>query len=192
MENKTAYVLLGLLNHEPLTGYQIRKRIEISLGRFWDAGFGQIYPALQRLAEEGLVVCAAGSGEGRPGRKVYAITAEGREALKAWLAEPAVREYVRYEVLLKLFFGSLVPVERSIETIEAFRARYEGEPDRLERFAAELKAALPESPDHLYYLLTVRFGQRIYRAYLDWADEALAILRSQAAGTTPGQGSDRS
>jgi DNA-binding PadR family transcriptional regulator len=188
MENKTAYVLLGLLNHEPLTGYQMRKRIEISLGRFWDAGFGQIYPTLQHLAQEGLVSREAGGGEGRRERKVYAITARGREVLGAWLAEPAAREYVRYEVLLKLFFGSLVPVDRSIETLEAFRARYEGEPELMERFAAELRAALPQSPDHLYYLLTVLFGQHVYRAYLAWADEALALLRSQTAGITPGQG----
>lgn len=176
-ENNTAYAILGLLHHEPLSGYDIKKRVEVSIGRFWDLGYGQIYPTLKKLAAEGLVTLRTEKGDGRPDRKVYALTNRGREELRRWLAEPAAREYVRYEVLLKLFFGSLVEPERSARTIEEFRARYAGEVEVMEAFAAELRRILPQSPDHLYYLLTVLFGLKVHQAYLAWADEALALLR---------------
>ncbi|MGE5623568.1 MAG: PadR family transcriptional regulator, partial [Methanocella sp.] len=75
-----------------------------------------------------------------------------------------------------LFFGSLATPERNARTIEEFRARYAGEVEVLEAFAGELRQILAQSPDHLYYLLTVLFGLKVYGAYLDWADEALALL----------------
>lgn len=179
-ENKTAYAILGLLNHEPLSGYDIRKRIEGSIGLFWDAGYGQIYPALKRLADKGLVEGKAEKSGGRPDKKVYRITEKGRRKLENWLVEPTAKEYVRYEILLKLFFGSLVDTERNIETIREFRARYTELLGTLEEYELNLRRVLPESQDHLYYLSTVRFGLHIYRAYLDWADEALEMLGNKA------------
>ncbi|MGE5552515.1 MAG: PadR family transcriptional regulator [Betaproteobacteria bacterium] len=181
-ENKTAYAILGLLHHEPLSGYDIRKRIEGSLGYFWDAGFGQIYPTLKKLASEGLVTSRTEKGGVRPDRKVYAITEEGRQELRKWLEQPSAREYVRYEILLKLFFGSLVEPERNLATIREFRQRYAGSLKTLEEYARQLRRVLPESPDHLYHLLTVLFGLRVYRAYLDWADEASELLHRLEGG----------
>lgn len=183
-ENKTAYAILGLLNHEPLSGYDIRKRIDGSIGLFWDAGFGQIYPALKKLADKGLVEGKAEKSGGRPDKKIYRITEKGRKELEKWLVEPTAKEHVRYEILLKLFFGSLVDTERNIETIKEFRARYTGLLETLEGYERNLRLVLPKSQDHLYYLLTVRFGSHIYRAYLNWADEALEMLRNKA--TVPG------
>ncbi len=112
-DNKTIYAILGLLHHEPFSGYDIRKRIETSVGYFWDAGYGQIYPALRKMAAAGLVTSETEKNEGRPDRKVHALTEKGRLELHKWLEEPAAREYVRYEILLKLFFGSLVPAKRN-------------------------------------------------------------------------------
>lgn len=174
--NKTAYAILGLLQHEPLSGYDIRKRIEGSIGRFWDAGFGQIYPALRRLSDEGLVTSETQRHEGRPDKRVYSLTEKGRLELRKWLEEPAAKEYVRYEILLKLFFGGLVGAERNIPTIKEFRRRYEVALKDLDSFEQNLRRVLDESEDHLYYLLTVRFGQHVYRAYLQWADEAIELL----------------
>jgi hypothetical protein len=42
-----------------------------------------------------------------------------------------------------------------------------------------LQTLIPENKDHLYYYLTVLFGEKIYKAYLDWAKEALEILEDE-------------
>ncbi len=184
-DNKTVYAILGLLHHQPLSGYDIRKRIETSIGYFWDAGFGQIYPALRKMAAEGLVTSETEKNEGRPDKKVYALTEKGGQVLREWLEEPAAREYVRYEILLKLFFGSLVPVERNIETIEDFHGRYARELATLEEYGRDLQQVLAQDPDHLYYYLTLLFGRHVYRAYLAWADEAVGLLRDGTATARP-------
>jgi ABC-type antimicrobial peptide transport system permease subunit len=48
-ENKARFVILGLLAHEPMSGYDIKKRIEYSISNFYDISYGQIYPELARM-----------------------------------------------------------------------------------------------------------------------------------------------
>ncbi len=175
-ENKTIYAILGLLCHESLTGYNIKKKLAM-IQYFWDAGFGQIYPALKELETAGLVTMQSLPGERN--RKLYTITDLGRDQLKKWLRTPAAKENVRYEILLKLFFGSQVPSVESINNIVDFRNRNQVNLKTLEGFEQSLKDVLPESTDHLYYLLTVLFGKCIYQAYLKWADQAIEILKSK-------------
>ena len=187
-ENKTVYTILGLLNHEPLTGYDIKKKIEL-IRYFWDAGFGQIYPTLKELESNGFITLCVGAGLegnvtcGGRERKLYAITGLGRKKLTDWLAIPAAKENVRYEILLKLFFGGLNPPEVNINNIRQFQSRNQTNLNALEQFDGELRSIIHASPDHLYYWLTVLFGKYVYQAYLQWADEALKLLEnSKKAG----------
>jgi DNA-binding PadR family transcriptional regulator len=164
-----------------MSGYDMSKRIESSISQFWDVGFGQLYPTLKKLEAGGMIAGTEAHSPGRPDRRVYSITDLGRQLLRQWLEEPAAREYIRYEILLKLFFGCLVEPETNIATIEAFRARYADIAKRLEGYAKNLRQVQGESPDHLYFLLTVMFGEKLYKAYLDWAEEALDLLRPDSS-----------
>ena len=181
-ENKTVYVILGLLNHEDLTGYDIKKRIDQALSFFWEAGFGQIYPSLKLLEREGLVEKRTEKQENRPNRLIYSITARGRNELRKWLAIPVEKEHVRYEILLKIFFGGVLPVAESAKIIEEFRLRTVFNLEVLEKFKDNLSKVLGESPDHLYYLLTVLFGEKVFKAYLEWAEEAASLLKNPGGG----------
>lgn len=70
-----------------MSGYDIRHNLRMSLDSLWAASYGQIYPALHKLAEEGLirpVQEATGSRE----RIVYHLTDEGRQVFRDWLLEP--------------------------------------------------------------------------------------------------------
>ena len=53
-EKKIDCVILGLLSHEELTGYEIKKRMDTTLKYFWSASYGSIYPALNDLVNRGL------------------------------------------------------------------------------------------------------------------------------------------
>jgi DNA-binding PadR family transcriptional regulator len=179
-DNKTAYAILGLLSHEPMTGYDIKKRIESTIGFFWNAGFGQIYPALSMLEGREYVEKATEVEEKRPKRIVYSITGKGLDELKRWLGEPVEREDVKYEILLKLFFGKLSPVEKNLAVIEEFRSRNAVSLKTLQGFKQNLRQAMGDSEDHLYYYLTVLFGEKMHNAYLEWASEATALLQGQS------------
>ncbi|NLG83896.1 MAG: hypothetical protein GX493_04650 [Firmicutes bacterium] len=76
----------------------------------------------------------------------------------------------------KLSAKAALATEQNIRTIREFQRRYERALAVLGGYEAALRGVLDENEDHLFYLLTVRFGQRVYGAYLAWAEEALALL----------------
>ena len=91
---------------------------------FWAASYGQIYPELKRLEDQGLV---RGRQEptGERARTVYDLTAAGQAALEEWLASDAeLIDESRDEGMLKLFFSDVLPEQR-IENIRAMRALHE-------------------------------------------------------------------
>ncbi len=74
--------VLNLLSEQEMTGYQLMGAIEEKSQGLWKPGPGSVYPALQLLADEGLIALVGGDGEGK---KPYGIT----EAGTAYLAEHA-------------------------------------------------------------------------------------------------------
>lgn len=174
-EKKMDCVILGLLSHEELTGYEIKKRIDTSLRFFWGGSYGSIYPTLNALVERGLASKRAES-ENKRNKLIYTITDDGRNFLKKWLKTPVEKDELRYETLLKLFFGKEEGPEQAVSHIEAFRAKTEKELTQLSEFEKTLKNCLNEDDTHKYYLLTVEFGIKTYRAYLEWCEEAKKFL----------------
>lgn len=71
-------VIPGLLEHENLSGYDIKKRIDHSISFFWKGSCGSIYPALNAMEKEGLTVRANDrENETEREKSVYAITDAG-------------------------------------------------------------------------------------------------------------------
>ena len=167
---KMDYVLLGLLSHESMTGYEMKKRLDTTLRFFWGGSYGSIYPTLNRLETEGKVTKEDISSNGRE-KISYSITEYGKEILKQWLRKPVEKDELRYETLLKLFFGNENGFEGAKEHIERFEEKCRSELVVLNMFAENLKKYL-ENDTHKYYYLTVRFGINTYEAYLKWCKEA--------------------
>jgi DNA-binding PadR family transcriptional regulator len=176
-DQKTRFALLGMLTIQPMSGYDIRKNIEASVAHFWSESYGQIYPMLKGLAAEGLVTVKS-AGHGPRNRRVYAITADGRAALQRWLDEPAGREVVRNELLLKLFFARNAPQQASLRHLAAYRETQQAELHRFRTMERELAHEHRNHPDLPHWLITLRFGIRQSEAGVRWADEALAQLKN--------------
>src|SRR5437763_9646562 len=87
--NAVTPVVLGLLDHGPRSGYDIKAVVDRSTRFFWAASYGQIYPELRRLEHDGLIESES-APRGARERRVYRLTAAGREALTAWLLGPMV------------------------------------------------------------------------------------------------------
>ena len=103
-ERKIDMVILGLLSHEDMSGYDIKKKIDGSISFFWKGSFGNIYPALKDMENSGLIVKDAVSMSGRE-KVSYHITDKGTGTLRDWLRDEQAGNELRYETLLKLFFG---------------------------------------------------------------------------------------
>lgn len=78
--------------------------------------------------------------------------------------------------MLKLFFGNEGGTIQAISHIDAFREKIEGELPYLVSAADTLRNNIDADDTHKYYLLTVEFGIKAYRAYLEWCEEARKIL----------------
>ncbi|MFW6085087.1 MAG: PadR family transcriptional regulator, partial [Gemmatimonadota bacterium] len=163
----------------------IKQFVDDCISHFWSESYGQIYPTLGRLEDEGLIEGRAEAGERGREKRVYRITDAGRQELEAWLREPAEPANARYEHSLKLFFGynaepavSLAHIRRLRERTEAALAEYEESETRL----AERAAAEPDSPA-LHWLIVLRGGIRYSRTVLDWCDESEETLHASRAAT---------
>src|SRR5690554_8174020 len=71
----------------PMSGYDVRRNLDSSLGSIWAASYGQIYPTLHKLAAEGLIDTRE-QGVGDRERIVYSITEAGRTEFRSWLLDP--------------------------------------------------------------------------------------------------------
>ena len=170
------YAILGMLNLRPMSGYDIRKTVQESIRFFWSESYGQIYPALKRLEAQKLVERARGAQKGRAGRQVYALTRTGRRELQEWLTRKPQMQPFRNELLLKLFFGRLVPRKACQEHLRHFRQRQEDFLRTYHQVEGWLHTEHERHPDLPFWLMTLTYGVHQARALRDWCDETLAAL----------------
>ncbi|MEM9692221.1 MAG: PadR family transcriptional regulator [Myxococcota bacterium] len=173
--SRTPYVLLGLLATESMSGYDLKAAVGRTVGHFWSESYGQLYPTLRRLEEEGALVSRQEDG-GRRARVVYSITPQGREMLANWLDRTPAPALPRNELLLKLFFGFFAPPERTRRLLEEGLARFQTEAARLAHIEREVREQTPDAPERLYWLLTIDLGRRLADAKIAWARAALRRL----------------
>jgi len=168
-------VILGLLSTEPMSGYELKAAIDRTVGHFWSESYGQIYPTLKRLLEQGLLSCEdAPTGERR--RQVYQATEAGRAALATWLVEPPQAQAMRNELLLKIFFGHYAPPGALQAHLGQCLAASRRGAVMAAGIAAQLQAEESDTEDLRYWLLTLDLGRRVAQARAEWAEHALQML----------------
>ncbi len=175
--SKTQYVILGLLTEGPMTGYDIKKIIDIRFSFFWNESYGQLYPMLKALTDDKLIT-AEKSGEGRA-KVTYAITPQGRMALKEWLEAPVEKETFRIELLLKMYFSGGTGTDVMKNHIQTYRETQLKQLAVLSGFEKELLSIADDHNNHRDVLRVVAFGQKAYSAYIEWCDETLEYLEGK-------------
>lgn len=192
--NPTSYAILGGLSVQPdLSGYDIRKGIQNSIGYFWAESYGQLYPTLKRLTGEGLIAPSSSASNERKRRQTYVITDAGRTALRQWLALPFRNEPPRNEFLLKLFFSREAAPGVAAAHVRDLNGRNRRMLDVLMKIEASVPSQQPANPHLFYWMLTLSLGKALIRAALDWGEKALAALAAQEESTaaTPKQRATR-
>lgn len=175
--SKSVYAVLGFLAARPMSGYDIKKRIDGSISNFWNENYGQIYPVLKQLTELGWATRSDDPEAGARRRHLYTITDSGREALQAWLAQPTEEPIHRYEYLLKLFFGNEVDPDVSIRMLEEHQRQALADLERYRAIEHEIRIGAEGHPGAPFWLLTVRSGIALREADVQWCAEALETVR---------------
>lgn len=175
--------ILACLTERPMTGYELAKTFDASIGFFWKADHQQIYRELTRLRDRGQVVGREVVQSSKPNKLVYTLTSEGRAALRHWGAKPSSPPSIKDDMLVRLFALD----DLDIDPLRAdLMARLEHHRDRLSRFERILNKRFPQgtaSSADTGKLLCLRMGVRHERAVAEWCEEALETL-SAASGAT--------
>lgn len=165
------FAILGLLARESLTGYDLTKRFDSSVGFFWSAKHSQIYPELAALTKEGLVTFELVAQTSKPNKKVYTITDDGRAALAEWVAHDGPdRRSVKDPLVMRVWsLGAVDPalvvghLQTALGEYEAREAHYEATDKMLKSLSADQAG----NPWHGVYM-AMRAGQMQNAAYLEW------------------------
>jgi len=165
---------LGVLHLGDATGYEIRKMFEQGLfSHCLEASYGSIYPALNRLAEEGLVVCRDERQNGRPDKKVYSLNQKGHAAFQEALLRDLAEDKYRSEFLFVSAFADLLPAYHITELIDK-------QITSMKRMAAEASESTAES--HTAGVRFVKgFGQVMYETAIKYLEENRHLIEQHQA-----------
>jgi len=95
--------ILACLTERPMTGYELAKTFDASIGFFWKADHQQIYRELTKLRDRGHIQGREVVQSGKPNKLVYTLTPEGRAALKHWAARPSRPASIKDDLLVRLY-----------------------------------------------------------------------------------------
>ena len=161
-----AYIILGMVLNEDLTGYAIKKSIESGIGVFYKASYGSLYPALKRLTEKGFLTMRE---EPRGGRQkiFYGITESGKEVFLDWLASPvALLDGANMHLAKVYFFDKLPPDIRERQLLE-HEINNENYLNKLEKLEKDFYSL--ENASRFYFKLsTLYYGICITRETIRW------------------------
>jgi len=173
------YAILGLLQYKNMHGYRIKKLIERDFGFMWTVNYGQIYPALRSMHEDGLVTMSVEAKTNSPDRKLYAITDKGRREFLDWLgAEPERRLFIRDPFLLRFTFFGQGDTQRSLEIVEEQIAFYREQLELRKKFLGA------RGQRDIYVRLASDLGLRFNEMILEWLIQARGEMQREAGGRT--------
>jgi DNA-binding PadR family transcriptional regulator len=168
--------ILACLTERPMTGYELAKTFDASIGFFWKADHQQIYRELSKLRDRGHVQGREVVQSGKPNKLVYTLTPEGRAALRHWAARPSSPASMKDDLLVRLYALDSVDVEPLRDDL---MARLEHHRDRLARYERLLNKRFPQgtaSPADTGKLLLLHMGLRHERSVAEWCEEAIDAL----------------
>jgi PadR family transcriptional regulator AphA len=201
---RTHHAILGLLCWKPMSGYDIKKMVEVALTYFWNESYGQIFPVLNRLVEDGYATKQLDPASGGRRRQVYTVTKAGRKVFEDWLALPSSKPRLRDEMKLKFFLsarstkadGTRLLEEYLIQQREHLEMLRESElvleaaikqeylPTELDELASTLgwsektSGSKTDAHELLVFYLTLRSGVLVAEARVAWAEEVMPILKN--------------
>lgn len=168
------HAILVSLAEKSATGYDLARRFDASIGHFWKATHQQIYRVLARMDGDGWVTSEAIVQEGRPDKKVYAITDLGLSELRLWTSKGTPVERLRSEFAVKL---RALPFGESDAILDDVRVRRRAHEEQLAYYLESAKRFYPDpsalSTDELGAYLVLRGGILAEQGGLAWCDEIL-------------------
>jgi DNA-binding PadR family transcriptional regulator len=190
------FAILGLLRESPMHGYELRKRLNTSLGVFRAFSYGSLYPCLKSLVSQGWLTeehpteepLAAAPLVGRRAKIVYRLTAAGKDHFEELLTHSGPDAWEDEQFGVRFAFFSHTERDVRMRVLEGRRSRLE---ERLEKMRASL-ARTRERLDN-YTIELQRHGVESVEREVRWLNELIETERAsrgRAKGRYADQGRD--
>jgi PadR family transcriptional regulator AphA len=171
------YAILGLLNEQPMHGYQIAQEMapERGLGLICPLGLSNVYFLLGNLERHGLIEIDQRQDDVYPPRTVFKVTAIGKQAFESWIWKPPGRlRDVRLDFPLKLYF-------LGHENAEATTPPLDDHIEFCKRYLSEWKALADSAAPRSYDRLAMRSKIAAAQGTLDWLIECRQGVRGEGS-----------
>lgn len=175
------FILLGFLNYQPMTGYDLKLSIDSSTSHFWHAHHSQIYTTLRQMEQNQLVTSVYIKEESQPDRRVYTITEGGRQAMTEWLGQSmAEATQIKEELLVRVFFSARRDPQDVLAELRLQRRLHQ------EKLAAyrQITKKVPHMQhsnsellrDQVFWRATLELGMRYEEMYLGWLNDTMKTI----------------
>ncbi len=173
------HAIMTALLEDNMSGFELARAFDASLGFFWRASHQQIYLELKKLADKGFLRSTTMPQAGKPRKIVYSMTLSGRTAMEHWVFESSKVQDAKDDLFVKLYNLSdsnvshlIAEVERRREQVMQRLYLYE----QIRRGHYENPESLPVRRKGVY--LALDWGIQQGEQFLQWCDSALEMLSS--------------
>ncbi|GAB3278218.1 PadR family transcriptional regulator [Parahaliea aestuarii] len=181
-----SHAIMTALIEDEMSGYELAKAFDVSLGLFWHASHQQIYQELRKLVARGWLEKEAVAQQGKPDKSVHRLTGAGREALAEWVWGESKVQEAKDDLWVKLYNLSADNVSRLSAEIAMRRKEMMGRLylyEKIRRRHYDKPEALPLRRKGVYLALIA--GIRQGEQFLAWCDEALELLAGVESSVAP-------
>ena len=177
------HAILGFLDNQPYSGYDLKKVFNTSVRHFWPADQSQIYRTLSNMTDKGWTDIETVRQEARPDRKIYHITEDGRAELHRWLTTPLPPNQQRSADMIQVFFAGglsdeevLEMLARAAESMRVGLAQYRMIPREIDAYSEYTNS----QREFFFWMLTLDVGVHTLRANLEFIEDLIQRVRNGA------------
>ncbi len=168
--------ILVILTERPMSGYDLAKYFDTSIGFFWTASHPQIYRELKKLGERGLVESHEEIQSGKPNRIVYQITERGRQALLDWSRDPVQPPLIKDDLLVRLQAIEHIDKEALQDQVRDRLAAHREQLNQYLHIKSRRFADEPVAPVDLGKLMGLELGIAYEKGWISWCRNVLKRL----------------
>ena len=177
------YAILGLVNREPMTGYDIKKAFDDrALTSFWHAEHSQIYPELAKLVNEGLLKYDTDIRGEKMEKKLYTITPEGHEEFLAWLKDDVPVDRTFKDIFrLRTYYSESLSEDEFLRLLQSQKKQHIDKRDKLADVKEKVFNNTPpkKGTTALGDYMVLDGAVLRENAYIEWLDKCIEIFKYQ-------------
>ncbi|ACT60157.1 PadR family transcriptional regulator [Hirschia baltica] len=175
-----AEAILVCLSEKEMSGYDLARQFDTSIGFFWRATHPQIYRELRKLKEKNFVISEEFIQSGRPNRTVYRITDAGLSAIEKWSRLPVDPPSIKDDLLVRLYSIDAIDNNALKEQLEIRRDQHMQRLIRYKYIKTHQYSEPNLTRNQKGKMEALALGIRYEQTWVEWCEEAINRLFTES------------